>query len=236
MAVRPRHHSLLTDAKWQAALGRQSTVEKVLDFVVTHWARLQNNPPDDMLFAKPEPKITKYFGLSLCKFAKTYGITGIFIVEHNVADIDEVKQELEKRGRTDITYFSNGIDPALEFVLECKKLKPSSLGKASRREYAKNGVLRFVNGIYARGTDLGFMVGFVEHDSDVKSISTALSRMIQEPDMTSLLRMITNDHGNVITSPSRSFKACAFETYHARDHAKDSPDMVLGHLILSHRP
>lgn len=235
MVALPRHLSLLSDSKWQAALGRQSSVAKILDFVVTHWMKLQSNPPNDMNFAQPEPKITKYFGNSLFKNANANGITGIFIPEHPIADVDEIKQELDKRGRTDLTYFSNDTAPALMFIFEFKKLKPAKLGKNSRRKYAEDGVIRFVNGIYGRGADLGFMVGIVDHESDLESISESLSRMFQEPDMRGFLRMIANERGKYITSPATSFKACNFETSHARDHAKDCPDIVLGHLFLSHR-
>jgi hypothetical protein len=82
------------------------------------------------------------------------GISAIFIVEHNVAEIDEIERELASRGRTDITYFSDALAPALEFVFECKKLVPPPSGKSSRPQYAEHGVLRFVNGIYARGGDI----------------------------------------------------------------------------------
>lgn len=235
MAVRPRYLSLLADVKWQAAFGRQSTVEKILDYVVTSWVELQKHPPADMNFSQPEPKITKYFAIALFKNAKAKGITGIFIPEHPVADIVEIKQELDKRGRTDISYYSDSIDPALQFVFEFKKLKPTPWGKASRLKYAEDGIIRFVDGIYGRGVDLGFMVGLVDHECDVKPVVEALRRRIQGADLSGLLRIINNEHGGKITSPARTFKICAFETYHARDHVKDSPDMVLGHLILAHR-
>ncbi|MDE1892635.1 MAG: hypothetical protein KGI13_09105 [Betaproteobacteria bacterium] len=235
MAVRPRYLSLLADEKWQAAFGRQTSVEKILDYVVTSWVELQKHPPADMNFSEPEPRITKFFTVHLFKNAKANGITGIFIPEHPVADIVETKQELDKRGRTDITYYSDRIDPALQFVFEFKKLKPTPWGKASRLKYAEDGIIRFVDGIYGRGADLGFMVGLVDHECDAKPVAEALKRRIQGDDLSRFLRIIHNEQGDKITSPARTFKICTFETYHARDHVKDSPDIVLGHLILSHR-
>ncbi len=235
MVTRARHFSLLSDPKWQQALGRKDTVDKVLEFVVGHWATLQKNPPADMAFANPEPKITKFFGLSLRKHALSHGITGIFIVEHNVAEIDEIKQELASRGRTDITYFSNALAPALEFVFECKKLVPPPVGKSSRRQYAEHGVLRFVNGIYARDGDIGFMIGLVDEASNIGPTSKALTRMMQGGDMASLLRLITDENGEVVSEPSTRFAACQFETQHARDHIEGCPDVVLGHFTFAHR-
>lgn len=228
------HHTLLTDPKWQAALGRKAGIDKVLSFVVEHWAQLQKHPPHDMASRQPEPKITKFFGVSLAKHAKAHGITGIFIPEHNVADIEEVTQELQSCGRTDITYFSDSINPPLELVFEFKKLKGEKGGKALRAKYCSHGVVRFVNGIYARGADVGFMVGLIEKNADGSEVISSLSRTLQGSDMRTFLRMITDSSGKVVTVPPATFAQCEFETRHARDHAKNCPNMVLGHLILTH--
>jgi hypothetical protein len=233
MKASPRYRQVLSDSRWQAAFGRQSTVERVLDYVIDHWHKLQVNPPADMRFSNPEPKITRYFGHSLRKNALAHGITGVFQPEAEMADVDEVKQELAARGRTDISYYSDRIDPPLDFVFEFKKLKARPIDNESRREYCKSGVMRFVDAIYAREADFGFMVGLVENASDDKVVADALKRVIQHPDMVRLLRLIEHPGGGEITSSNLTFKQCGFETRHARDHVPQ-PDVVLGHFILHH--
>ncbi len=48
MKAPARYHQVLSDNRWQAAFGRQSTVEQVMAYVISHWQELQANPPADM--------------------------------------------------------------------------------------------------------------------------------------------------------------------------------------------
>jgi hypothetical protein len=89
MKAPARYHQVLSDNRWQAAFGRQSTVEQVMAYVISHWQELQANPPADMHFGNAEPKITQYFGHSLRKNAMRNGITGLFSPEAVQADVDE---------------------------------------------------------------------------------------------------------------------------------------------------
>ncbi|MBI1422435.1 MAG: hypothetical protein GC149_03140 [Gammaproteobacteria bacterium] len=234
MRVPSRHRELFAGEKWQAAFGRKEAIEKIVSYVCSHWARLQKYPTGDIVFSQSEPKITKYFCQSLRAHALSHGITGIFIPEHPVAKLDELNKTLGNRGRTDITYFSDRQSPALEIVFEFKKLKLSSRGKISRSQYCDAGMIRFVNGIYTPNDEIGFMVGLVENETDSASISASLQRMLQHPDTRSLLRMVSDNKGKVVTSPALRFMRCHFETHHARDHVEECPDILLGHLILSH--
>jgi hypothetical protein len=234
MTVPSRFKALLTDEKWDAAFGRQNTVQDVLNYIQQHWKALQSNPPSDLLPNASEPKITKYFCLSLRQNAIAAGITGYFVPENLVGDIDEIKKELTSRGRTDIMYFSNNIHPALEIVLEFKKLKLKPGGKSSRLSYCKDGVLRFVNGIYARKGDFGFMVGLIASKADKPEILKSLQQAIQNPDMETLLKMIKDEHGKTVVYPGSKFTACHFETAHGRDHVEECSDVLLGHFMLCH--
>ncbi|MDO9199772.1 MAG: hypothetical protein Q7J58_20470 [Hydrogenophaga sp.] len=225
----------MSDEHWGRAFGRQATIQNVLEFVVTHWQQLQKRPPPDMEFSQSEPHITKYFGLSLKKSARAHGIFGFFVPEHVVGDIDEVRQVLESRGRTDLTYLSDRIDPPLEFVLEFKKMKSQTGANASRLAYCKDGMLRFVNATYARNEEVGFMVALVACDADLPGLLDGLKRAIQQPDMARLLRSIANPKGRTtLTASDLVFQACNFETRHARDH-KGQKDVVLGHIMLAHQ-
>lgn len=233
MKAPARYHQVLSDARWQGAFGRQSTVEQVMAYVMAHWQELQANPPADMHFANAEPKITQYFGHSLRKNAMRNGITGLFSPEAVQADVDEAKKVLEARGRSDISYFSDRTDPPLDFVLEFKKMKLKPGGNQSRLAYCKDGVVRFVEAIYARDSDFGFMVGLVEKPEHVKPVADALVRAIQQPDMVRLLRMIKHPDGSAVTVQPLKFRHSGFETRHARDHVP-RPDVLLGHLVFAH--
>lgn len=228
----------MTDKRWDKVFGRHETVESVLEYVVAHWYVMQKRPAPDMLFAQTEPKITRYFCESLLKNAKHHGVFGIFIPERPVADLDEVKQRLESRGRTDITYFTNANNPTepIEFVMEFKKLKSGTAqGNSSRRAYCADGMARFVDGIYARDYEVGFMVGLIASADDMVDATNGLKRAIQQPDMVLQLKAIDNPNGKkTVTTKKMVFKTCDFETRHARDHV-NQPDVLLGHIVLAHQ-
>jgi hypothetical protein len=232
MTIRSRHGSLWLDPKWEAALGRRTSVEDVLSFVQSHWRDVQKGPAPEMGPGDHEPKITKRFRLWLNKSKSSHGISGYFTAEDEVGNLDVGTGEVSDAGRTDIAYVSDRIDPPLKIVFEFKKLKP--LGKDVRREYCGGGVARFVQGVYSREDDIAFMVGMVKKQADGPQILVALKRAIQNPDMISLQRNILDAAGQAVTVTGRTFKDCDFETQHARDHLKDCPDILLGHFLLFH--
>lgn len=229
MPAPSRHRDLLSDAKWSAAFGRQATIEDVLRFVLDHWTLLQRQPlPKDLLYANKEPKITKFFGHSLYKHSVAAGITGYFVPEAPVSNI--VAQELAKTGRTDLVYASDRLDPRLELVFEFKKLRSGS--RHGRGDYCTDGIRRFVDGTYSRGQQVAFMVALIEHRAEAGEISVALRRTMQVPDLATILRFIVDARGRKVIAPADRFVACDFETMHARDHAEDCPDLLLGHLTM----
>lgn len=234
MAIQSRYKAILSDNKWDTAFGRQASVQEVLNYVQQHWTELQAHPAPDLQPTKLEPTITKHFAISLRANARNAGITGYFIPENLVAQINAETRELESRGRTDVTYVSDSIDPPLEFVLEFKKLKPKSGAKSSRLSYYKDGVLRFVNGIYAREAEIGFMVGLVASKADKSEILEGLQQGIQNPDIESMLKMIKNGDGKTVVAPGHRFTTCHFETAHGRDHIEKCSDVLLGHIVLCH--
>jgi hypothetical protein len=199
-----------------------------------HWARLQKHPSADLQFSSSEPKITGYFVKSLSKSARAAGVFGFFIPEYVVSDIDEVKQVLQARGRTDLAYLDNATKEPIEVVFEFKKMKSKLGANASRLAYCKDGMLRFVNAVYARDYDLGFMVGLVETTNDVPDTVAGVQRAIQVPDMRdTLLKTISAPGGKYVMTTAQTFPACDFETRHARDH-RGQCDVVIGHFFLPH--
>jgi hypothetical protein len=234
MAVQSRYKAILSDNKWDTAFGRQASVQEVLNYVQQHWTELQVHPAPDLQPTKLEPTITKHFAISLRVNARNAGITGYFIPENHVAQINAVTRELESKGRTDVTYVSDSINPPLEFVLEFKKLKPKQGAKSSRLSYYKDGVLRFVNGIYAREAEIGFMVGLIASKADKSEILEGLQQGIQNPDIQSMLKVIKDGDGKTVVAPGHRFTICHFETAHSRDHIEKCNDVLLGHLVLCH--
>jgi hypothetical protein len=89
MVARSRHAAVLQNGQWELAFGRQTTIEDVLQYMITHWQRLQKYPDGDMRFSEPEPRITKFFALALQKHGRTYGIDGIFIPELPRGEVNE---------------------------------------------------------------------------------------------------------------------------------------------------
>lgn len=230
--IPPRHNALWIHPKWDAALGRRTTIEDVLAYIKTHWVQLQQHPPREMMFSENEPKITKYFRLSLRANKTLHGITGFFTAEDEVGKINTETQEVGDRGRTDITYNSDRIDPPLTIVFEFKKLK--LVGENIRRNYCTNGMGRFVSGIYAEGDDVAFMIGLVQKESTGSQMLLSLQQAIQKPAMVGKLRLIQYPKGSFITTSPKSFSISDFETQHARDHVANCPDMLLGHFLLFH--
>lgn len=234
MAAPSRYSKVLSDHKWQAAFGRQNTIDEVLSYLVQHWHERQKHPPKDMLFSSSEPKITKFFCVSLRKNAERHGISGNFTPEAPLADIDEETLELHAQGRADIEYFSDATSPAINLIFEFKKMKSTKVGaQRARMDYFKSGVTRFVNAKYARDSDLGFMIGLVDTAPNQTAVLDGLKRAIQIPDMVLHLRMIKNPSGNAIDTTGLVFAHSAFETRHARDHVPRA-DVLLGHLLLVH--
>jgi hypothetical protein len=232
MTAPSRYHQVLGQDRWQKAFARRESVEVVLEYVAKHWQDLQRHPPKDMMFSNKEPVITYFFGISLRRNALNHGITGQFTPEAPVADIS-IKMELEAKGRTDIAYFSNAQAPALDFVLEFKKLAAPKSGRESRSQYCDSGILRFVNAVYARETDFGFMIGLIERQADHAAIVNNLKRAMQNPSMKQLLRMIASPSGSTVVTDDLKFSTSEFETRHARDHVPRE-DVLLGHLMLVH--
>lgn len=234
MVVRSRHAAVLKKGQWDSAFGRQMTVEKVLQYMTDHWNASQKRPPADMRYAQPEPKITKYFAKSLQKHRLANGIDGIFIPEFINPEIDDELQILTSRSRTDLTYYNEKVEPYIQIDLEFKKLKAYPGAKTSRNQYIKDGLIRFVNGLYAQSTQVGFMVGLIEKTEQVEEIVGGMKQSMQEKSTGQFVRILAKRDGMTIESTGKEFAPCEFETRHARDHVPNRDDVLIGHLFLVH--
>lgn len=90
----------------------------------------------------------------------------------------------EDSGRLDIAFLPTGIrgspDESIYFCLECKWLNVVINGgrRPKGSEYVKNGMLRFVNGQYAKAVRHGGMVGYVL-DGDIEGAIANVENNIQ---------------------------------------------------------
>ncbi len=236
MAIPSRYESVLASELWRAAFGRQSTIDRVLKYIVAHWTELQErgHAIDDMRWKQPEPKISRFFATSLRKHMRQHGIDGFFVAEHPNPEIDDVTQQLRSSGRTDITYLSQTRGHDLEIDIECKKLKYSTGAKESRALYCNQGVMRFVDGLYAKNTDIGFMIAFVESPDCLKDALDGVKTGMQEKPMVQRLRTLAKN-GKTLVAPGTTFPICDFETRHARDHVENRADVLVGHIVLAHK-
>lgn len=221
------------DPGWQGAFGKNDAIADVLSCVQKHWAHLQPKSLEHMDFKSTEPRITKRFRLWLNKSKQTFGLSGFFVAEDEVGELDEVTGKVAKPGRTDITYFSDRCDPPLKIIFEFKKLKPST--KKDITHYCEGGIQRFVNGTYGPDNTIAFMVGLIKNQSTQTLILDGLRSGIQKH-FSIQQRILPDGTYGAITLKGKLFPSCDFETSHARNYKPNCPDILLGHFLLSHEP
>jgi len=89
-------------------------------------------------------------------------------------------EEGELLGRIDLQ-FSQGLDEAVYFSVECKRLRvrSNSTFRSMASEYVKEGMFRYFNGQYAGGLDNGGMLGYVM-DGNVPEAIKDVRRAIEK--------------------------------------------------------
>lgn len=133
---------------------------ELLQLVIDTWQTLQGPLADDR-----ENEITKIFCRALRDTKTSRGLP--FSVQYQMYELDPAPgQDL---GLCDIAFLP-GPDESIYLCLECKRLNVLNNGKKRRggSEYVKDGMMRFVNGQYAKAVRHGCMLGYVL-DGDVSS-------------------------------------------------------------------
>lgn len=217
---------------WQRAF-RSGDAPTVVRALRAAWDYLVATSPDTFAPGEPEPRLTELLGQHLHDTKADHKLTGLWTYETRQGAIQRATAKglrMGKRKRTDIQYFSNREDPALELVFEFKKLGHQ---KSHRDHYVgKEGMLRFVTGEYSLRQPLAVMVGILVTHAD--DSLPPLTQWLNGPDAKALLYMETVD-GQQARSPSSFFPdESLFDTEHlrSRDKAPAHGTIVISHVFL----
>ena len=115
---------------------------------------------------RSETYMNRCLFLAMVNVRNSLCLSNIFIVEkptvrHNAhMDADE--------GEPDVAvFFSEFGSNEPHAVIECKRLDPSEYPKQLRSRYVRCGIDRFIRGLYGRGHELDFMIGYVLRADEV---------------------------------------------------------------------
>ncbi len=197
-------------------------------FLVTTWNLLAKSCPEDIQYAKHEPKLTELLYIYLNKLRAESGLTGFWVNEAQEPHIDD-NGEL-RRIKKDITYYSNVFILRLELIFEFKKLHALSLATYRGEE----GMRRFIDGNYAPQKPLALMVGIILK-GNYEDVVDALYNSLLGADVRSELQMVSDATGRYIRKPSKAVPSTAeFDTEHRRPADKAPPNgtTTIAHIFL----
>lgn len=212
---------------WEELIPVEET-RAATQFMIDIWNNASSAYPKDFSFRLREPDLTAMLTYYLHLHEADAKLSGFWNTE---------AQMPKKRGggrlsrtRKDLSYQSNYSGSRIDLTFEFKKLTSSSL--AAYR--GNDGMMRFVDGEYAIGKSLAFMVGITK-PSDISPIQS-LKRSLTNKGTQKALRMVHDAHGKYIVEPSEIVpKSCQFDTEHNRPPAKApiNGTITLGHIFVS---
>lgn len=161
--------SVIGDSGMWSDLFPGDLIPQILDLVIGAWARFEK-PESTAL----EVAITRRFRALLRQERSLRRLT--FRIERESPE--DTPDSGEEMGRIDLR-FSHGYREEVYFAFECKRL---NVMKGNRRsslapEYVKEGLMRFVEGRYARDLDTGGMIGYVM-DGDVPAAVKSVRKAV----------------------------------------------------------
>lgn len=196
-------------------------------FMIDVWRAASNAYPEDFKYSKREPDLTAMLTLYLHLLEGDSRVLGFWNTE---------AQMPKKRGpgklsitRKDLSYQSNYSGMKLDLTFEFKKVTESSLGTYR----GDSGMKRFVDGEYAIGSPLAFMVGITKL-GDTKPISKLRLSLMKETTQSSL-KMAQDSSGRYLIEPSEAVPfSCNFDTQHSRPSKKAPANgtITLGHIFV----
>ncbi|MEH2565648.1 Fis family transcriptional regulator [Bradyrhizobium sp. AZCC 2289] len=212
----------------------QEDARVAVDALRKVWAELTTLSPETFHADAKEPRLTELLCEHIRSVFKTRTrLTGQWSYERRIGKIKQRKSggvEIADRRRTDIEYFSDRYDPALELVFEFKKIN----GKAARRNtyVGSDGMLRFVTGSYSIKQPLAVMVGIVT-DKETACVQPLIDLLKTSESMAAL---------QMKPAPSESLKIpsfvlpkiAQFDTEHQRaaELAAEHGTITIAHLFL----
>lgn len=200
------------------------------DALVAGWNTLAAEYRTEFNHKTHEHRLTRALVTLLRQTSPGRGLMGYWGSEQEVGDIDIKTGRVTNLKRTDIHYHWNGESQRLELVYELKKLGDTS---NSRRNYAKEGIARFVDGHYSRSEPIAFMVGILV--AERSQCIAALVKALKRPAMMTALNVRRTPEGEITYSPSVLFPDHAdFDTEHTRppDRAPSHGSIRIAHLFV----
>jgi hypothetical protein len=160
-----------------------------------------------------EPQLTRVLKAHVEVTSRDRGLFGMWAAEGLINAIDPDTAHIREERRSDIVYGWNNDHTGIQIVFEFKKV---SRHRRTHNVYlGKNGLQRFVAGIYSRKQAIAVMAGVLLDPKElvVPPLCLALG---QEP-TSSVLRLRRTPSGEPFEKPSILFPAAEFDTEHDRD-------------------
>ena len=207
--------------------------QRATGFLVETW-RMVTTGGDAPHFApnKHEAKLTEKFWWYLDQLSVGTGkLTGQWNYEKPRLVFDPVTGRNIKRIRQDIEYFSNAGSYRLSLTYEFKKVKAT--GDSWRTYQGTSGMLRFVDGYYAKQQPVAAMCAMTLEES-TRCIDS-LRRSLSVSGVQSALQMLPDPEGKYLREPSFFPESAAFDTEHKRptDQAPPHGTTLLAHIFLA---
>ncbi|BBA34521.1 uncharacterized protein sS8_2570 [Methylocaldum marinum] len=218
---------MTSGADWLSAFPIQPATEAV-EALQEAWCILAEKPRADFNPKTKEPVLTKTLKMYVENVtARERGLLGMWAAENVIGDFDPETGKILEERRTDIVYGWNNESQSIQLVFEFKRLGKQ---KSHRTHYlGKNGLGRFVSGIYSRRQSVAAMVGILldpEHE-----VVPLLRKAFEGADLATELRLRPTTAGAPLQRPSSLFRTADFDTEHERD-ADLAP--THGHIRVSH--
>ena len=216
-----------TATDWLNAFPLHSAID-ASEAILRGWNDLASMPHSKFNRRTHEPALTKQLKVYIENYiAYEHGLLGMWAAEDIIGDIDPQTGELVEERRTDIVYGWNNNSYKFELVFEFKRLRK---GKPDRNQYlGKNGLARFVTGLYSRHQAIAAMVGVLL--APEISIVPAIRKSLGDPTVATALRLRNDPSGMPYSDPSTLFPKAVFDTEHDRDPTLAPPH---GYIRVAH--
>lgn len=196
-------------------------------FMTDVWKTVSRANPEDFKYKSREPDLTAMLTYYLQCLEGSSRLLGFWNTEAQIQK--KMGPGKLSRTRKDLSYqaYINGY--RLDLTFEFKKITSSNL--ATYR--GNDGMKRFVDGDYAIGKPIAFMVGITRRN-DTDPIDK-LFDSLQKNKIKDELDMIQDSTGRYIIRPSEVVPgSCVFDTGHNRPSGKAPPGGVItvGHIFV----
>ncbi|MBB6365845.1 hypothetical protein FHR56_000958 [Xanthomonas sacchari] len=202
-------------AAWLAAFPIQPATEAV-EALRQGWMELAQRPRPEFNPKTKEDALTKRLKVYVENHvARQRGLLGMWAAEDIIGDFDPVTGAMIEERRTDIVYGWNDALQGIKLVFEFKRLGRQ---KKHRDHYLKKeGLGRFVTGIYSRRQAVAAMVG-VLLDPEIEVVPP-IRTALEDEGLAKTLRLRKTAAGLTYSRPSTLFAYADFDTEHEREAA-----------------